>query len=373
MKKKYMRTIRIVCSLTMCLALAGCGSNTTERIKADFNGHEYKFIDEDTTWKDARRNCAALGGHLATITSAEEQDFIESQFGSLCKNGGPWIGAYSNGAYGGDKDDWRWVTGEEWSYTNWEEGEPNNTSGSEWFASLRASMTWNDLNNVDSSDSQRGYICEYDDLQDIPSEEVSQDSGQQEEQQKSEEVSDESTEEILTEEDPEEIEEPEEEDPIIKDIGKGKYRIGSKSRGVFIKYPYNYYASAEGDALFAYDGDGVYVLARNITAEAMEYGGDMKAFCKAKADEQLKKDFKMLFGSQTGMDSVKHKGGDGKNRVCETRANIWNGSYDMGCQSVVHTSKVNDGTYLVLTTCFWKYNNKTSASHTKQISTGAYY
>ncbi len=379
MKKNFMRTIRIVCSLTMCIALAGCGSSTTERIRADFNGHEYKFIDEDMTWKDARSACVALGGHLVTITSAEEEDFIESQFGSLCKNGGPWIGAYSNGAYGGDKDDWRWVTGEEWSYSNWEEGEPNNTSGSEWFASLRASMTWNDLNNVDSSDSQRGYICEFDDLQDIPSEEVSQDSEQQEEsqqqeeEQKSEEAADESTAEMLTEGDPEEEEEPQGEDPSIIDIGKGKYRICSRSREVYIEYPYNYYASAEGDALFAYDGDGAYILARNITAEAMEYGGDMKAFCKAKADEQLKKDFKMLFGSQTGMDGVKHKGGDGKNLVCETRANIWNGSYDMGCVSHVRTSKGENGTYLILTTCFWKYNNKTSANHTNQFTTGSYH
>ncbi len=384
MKKNFMRTIRVVCSLTMCIALVGCGSNTTERIRADFNGHEYKYIDEDTTWKDARSACVALGGHLATITSAEEKDFIESQFGPLSKHGGGWIGAYSNGAYGGDKDDWRWVTGEEWSYTNWAEGEPNNYQGSEWFVSLRPEMTWNDIGNVDSDNNHRGYICEFDDLQDIPSEEVSQDSDQQEEsqdsgqqeesqQQKSEETPDESTEEKLTEGDPKEAEEPQKEDPFIRDMGKGRYRICSRSREVYIDYPYNYYASAEGDALFAYDGDGAYILARNITAEAKEYGGDIKAFCKAKADEQLKKDFKKLFGSQTGMDSVKHKGSDGKNMVCETRANIWNGSYDMACQAAVYKSSGKNGTFLVLSTCFWKWNNKTSAKHSNQFITGSYH
>jgi len=95
--------------------------------------------------------------------------------------------------------------------------------------------------------------------------------------------------------------------------------------------------------------------------------------CKAKADEQLKKDFKKLFGSQTGMDSVKHNGSDGKNMVCETRANIWNGSYDMACQAAVYKSSGKKGTFLVLSTCFWKWNNKTSAKHSNQFITGSYH
>ncbi len=35
--------------------------------------HTYQFLDEDTTWEEARKLCIAHGGHLATVTSAEEQ------------------------------------------------------------------------------------------------------------------------------------------------------------------------------------------------------------------------------------------------------------------------------------------------------------
>ncbi len=366
MKKSFMRTIRIVCSLTMCTALAGCGSSTTERIRADFNGHEYKFIDEDMTWKDARSACVALGGHLATITSAEEEDFIESQFGSLCKNGGPWIGAYSNGAYGGDKDDWRWVTGEEWSYSNWEEGEPNNTSGSEWFASLRASMTWNDLNNVDSSDSQRGYICEFDDLQDIPSEEISQDSEQQEAQPL--EGSDPpETENNESEDDwTQALAETTEEDPNYKDLGDGRYAIQSHWRGVQIKYPASYYSDADDDALYVYDGDCMYVYARNITSAAESHKNDLASFCISKAEDQAMRDFTKLFGAPQEFDKIQRLGGDGKNRVCEIKGNMWNSKHDIWFKSQVIVSGKNRD-FLVLKTSFWRYDDKTGSDHYNKI------
>lgn len=393
-KKRVITKICMVLVFGLVIVLAGCGSEegepadtaeteevsgigtgvAGEKYTADFNGHTYQFLDEDTTWEEARKLCIAHGGHLATVTSAEEQKYLEGLYNYIYNNEkGPWFGAYSDGAYGGDKNDWCWVTGEKWNYTNWEDGEPSNTKGTEWFNHFWYNMKWNDTDNEDTRDSHRGYICEYDEFSDISEGEENPESAQQEEQQESEEVSDESAM-MLTEGDPEE-EEPQAEDPYIKDMGKGKYRICSRSREVYIDYPYNYYASAEGDALFAYDGDGAYVLVRNITDEAMEYGGDMKAFCKAKADEQMRKDFTMLFGEQTGMDSVKHSGGDGKNRVCQTMANIWNGSYDMQCQSRVSLSRNEKSgvSYLVLTTHFWKYNNKTSLDHANQFTAGSYH
>ncbi len=325
----------------------------TEEYTADFNGHTYEFVPQDMTWEEARLECVKRGGHLVTVTSAEEEEYLKGLY--LHINGddkGGWLGAYSDGAYGGDKYDWCWVTGEKWNYTNWDNGEPSNSRGTEWFAHFWKDMTWNDVDNEDSRGSQYGYICEYDELSDITGGERPE---AQEAQEEQEEVK----------------EEPQEEDPIIEDVGKGKYMIRSKSRGVYIKYPYSYYANADGDALFAYDGDGAYIFTRNITAAAMDYQGDMKAYCKAMAEEQLKKDYKALFGTSTGMDNVKRKeGGDGL--VYEVRANIWNGKYDMSCQSAVRTSKGDNGTFLVLSTCFWRYNDKVSAEHSTQFTTGAY-
>lgn len=371
MKKCFLRTIVISCSLILCTALSGCGSddNTTERIKADFNGHEYKYIDVLTTWEDARKACIAFGGHLATITSAEEADFIQSEFGSVSRSGGGWIGAYSDGAFGGDKDDWCWVTGEEWSYANWEDGEPNNSGGSEWFAALRASMLWNDLDNVDSGHNHRGYICEYDDLKDISEGEEDQESDQQAEQKESQpaEGSDPPETESESEDDwADVLAENTEADPNYKDLGDGRTAIQSHWRGVQIKYPAGYYADVDDDALYVYDGDQMYVFARNITTAAEEHANDLAAFCASKAEDQAMRDFTKLFGEPQEFDNIQRLGGDGKNRVCEIKGNMWNGNYDIWFKSQVIVSGKNSD-FLVLKTSFWRYDDKTGSDHYNKV------
>ncbi|MBO4901537.1 MAG: hypothetical protein J5518_01905 [Lachnospiraceae bacterium] len=378
MMKKVLGKISILLVFCLIIGLVGCGSDegepantaeaeaeTEEEYEAEeeawsdpeetdggnsdgveFNGHSYKYIDTAVSWTEAHDLCNSLGGHLVSINSPEEQEFIENEFNGLMV----WIGAYNNGAYGGDKNDWRWVTDEEWSYTNFADGEPSNSSGEEWFGCIWTDMKWNDLREGDPGSRLSGFICEFDDRPDVF---------------EGGEIVAAAPEEVAKEE------KSQEEDPYFKDVGKGRYRIMSKERGVYIEYPYDYYANVEGDdALLAFDGDGAYVIARNITTEAMDYQGDTKAFCKAKIEEQLQSDFKMLFGNSTGMDNVKRKSGGG-DLVCEVRANIWNGKYDMNCQSAVRTSKGDNGTYLILTTCFWKYNNKTSAQHSTEYITGA--
>lgn len=123
------------------------------------NGHRYEFINEDISWVDARERCYYMGGHLATISSDEEEAFLEQ----LADNNNAWIGAY----YGGDS--WYWVTDEPWVYENWAPGEPNNSDGEEWCCqfSKNQDMYWNDVGDYDPRDDHDGFICEYDDLTDI--------------------------------------------------------------------------------------------------------------------------------------------------------------------------------------------------------------
>jgi hypothetical protein len=90
-------------------------------------------------WPIARAEAEAAGGHLATITSAAENDFIRPLV----------IDDYFN-VYliGGHKIDgaWRWVTGEAWTYSNWYPGEPNNATGNEiYLATWITRGTWNDV------------------------------------------------------------------------------------------------------------------------------------------------------------------------------------------------------------------------------------
>jgi hypothetical protein len=104
----------------------------------NYNGHSYYRSTGNATWTTARSNCAAMGGYLVTITTAAEQSFIFNIWPS------GWIGLTDEVTEG----TWRWVTGETYSYKNWNSGEPNN-AGNEDYVQFVSNGRWNDLpNNV---------------------------------------------------------------------------------------------------------------------------------------------------------------------------------------------------------------------------------
>ncbi len=127
----------------------------SENGQTEFNGHRYAFYDDNggMSWTQARAYCSGLGGHLITITSAEEQQFAQS----LVESGmNPWIGLY------GDAIGWIWTTGEEVGYTNWASDQPDHANGDENYCHMWGGP-WNDLNNEDSTyHFHRGFICEWD-------------------------------------------------------------------------------------------------------------------------------------------------------------------------------------------------------------------
>ena len=102
----------------------------------NYNGHSYYRSTGNATWTTARSNCSAMGGHLVTITSSGEQSFI---FG-IWPSG--WIGLTDEVTEG----TWKWVTGETYSYSNWNSGEPNN-AGNEDYVQFVSNGKWNDLPN----------------------------------------------------------------------------------------------------------------------------------------------------------------------------------------------------------------------------------
>jgi len=112
----------------------------------NYGGHSYYRSTGVATWTTARTNCSNMGGHLVTITSSGEQSFL---FG-LWPSG--WIGLTDEVVEG----TWRWVTGETYSYKNWNSGEPNN-SGNEDYVQFVSNGRWNDLNN----NSSLAYVLEF--------------------------------------------------------------------------------------------------------------------------------------------------------------------------------------------------------------------
>jgi hypothetical protein len=105
------------------------------------NGNCYALSNGATDWLTARDACATAGGHLATIGSAGENTFVNGVAGTNAV----WIG-FTDGVTEGT---WKWVTNEPAPYTNWNTGEPNNSSaggaGGEDCAEMISTGTWNDL------------------------------------------------------------------------------------------------------------------------------------------------------------------------------------------------------------------------------------
>jgi hypothetical protein len=130
------------------------------------NGHKYEVIGKTTTWKKASDDCKKKGGYLATITSEEEQEFILDLLSKKGKKDSYWLGGYREGNKA--IEGWKWETGEDFTYSNWMPGEPNNSGGNEnrlMISRVIASFNykskkgqWNDSPQSDAL----GYICEWD-------------------------------------------------------------------------------------------------------------------------------------------------------------------------------------------------------------------
>lgn len=128
------------------------------------NGHYYEIYDDLLTWNEAKAKCEELGGHLATVTSQEEQDAITNAIQSGVRE------FYYIGAEIGKNT---WITGEPIDYTNWSPGQPSNSNGVEdIYEVYRKDGKWND--SCSTTLHGRGFICEYESgyIGDIPEEEI---------------------------------------------------------------------------------------------------------------------------------------------------------------------------------------------------------
>jgi flagellin len=117
----------------------------------------YSVVSGGFTWSAAKTDAEAKGGHLVTITSAEEWQRVlkkapDTDYRNL------WIGAYQQDLSNEPAGNWEWVTGEPWVYSNWSIGEPNNAGNENHGHKIAGTDKWNDFNNANPS--VQGYILE---------------------------------------------------------------------------------------------------------------------------------------------------------------------------------------------------------------------
>lgn len=146
------------------------------RVSEGGNGNAYQYVRGSLSWAEAfsasQTGLRGVEGHLATITSAEENTFVNNlRFVGLPEGIQPSVGTLPTDdmrAWIGLTDEaeegvFRWITGEPMVYMNWSSGEPNNggvvANPKEDYVEMFASGYWNDITG--SNDLNQGFVVEW--------------------------------------------------------------------------------------------------------------------------------------------------------------------------------------------------------------------
>jgi hypothetical protein len=132
---------------------------------SDGSDHIYEIVYlSGSSWGDADAHVQSLGDgwHLATITSQEEQSFLETTlFPTATQEGKYWLGGIQDDTATAPDEGWSWVTGEMWDYTNFSPAQPDDFGGQvqSWLITdSNANWEWADFRY--QSANMLGYIAE---------------------------------------------------------------------------------------------------------------------------------------------------------------------------------------------------------------------
>ena len=136
--------------------------NETKETETADTCYSFFPVSEVSSWSAAENFCKALGGHLAIISSAEENSTIFA----LMKEAG-----YNNAYFGytdfDEEGSWHWIDGYTSNYVNWAQSEPNSSNSNEDYAMFYSSYTdgtWNDGDfSAHTNGGDAAFICEFGD------------------------------------------------------------------------------------------------------------------------------------------------------------------------------------------------------------------
>ena len=131
-------------------------------------GRVYEAVPVTVSWYDAEQAAKArrhdgIPGHLATITSAEENEFIRTALPEAVL-GSYWLGGFRAIRGNTARDGWYWVTGEPFAYAAWLKGGPNDYFGEDGlqYWAHPDSALWNDIDRTSGFEPWvNGFLVEY--------------------------------------------------------------------------------------------------------------------------------------------------------------------------------------------------------------------
>jgi len=123
-----------------CCSNCSSGGNIPGFIyMGNYEGHNYYCSNSPATWLSAQTVCSDLGGYLAVVNNAGENAFLAN----ILTIQSAYIGLSDHVNEG----QFQWVNGEELTYTNWYQGQPNNYNNEQDFCEMLNDGTWNDQYN----------------------------------------------------------------------------------------------------------------------------------------------------------------------------------------------------------------------------------
>ncbi|MGN1418419.1 MAG: lectin-like protein [Acutalibacteraceae bacterium] len=153
--------VMVLCAVPLSGDLLTVGAVSIPSDAVEFNGHYYKVYDQSLSWSDSAIECEKLGGHLVTITSEAENNFVFGEINKYKKKE-YWIGCYR------EDRELHWVTGETFDYHKLSESELNADYPYIWIQIFSINCgypseegTWDDMAEWQGY-SYNGFVCEWD-------------------------------------------------------------------------------------------------------------------------------------------------------------------------------------------------------------------
>jgi hypothetical protein len=118
----------------------------------------YKVITKPMLWHEAKRYAESIGGHLVTIRSKKENQYVANLARSKGVKRSFWAGLSDEAKEGR----FVWVTGEPLTYTNWHSGEPNNKGNEDYLEiGWHSKYSWNDGPSNYKSNNKQPFVVEF--------------------------------------------------------------------------------------------------------------------------------------------------------------------------------------------------------------------